>query len=136
MPARLRERARLEPEMNRRQPSTLVAIAATAALAAGLAAGLAAAIPAGAFGGASAASTHVVTLKNVRFRPATLSIHRGDRVKWVWEDEQEHNITFHGFHSPTQERGTYTVRFTRAGTYNYRCTIHFEEGMKGKIIVH
>jgi plastocyanin len=101
-----------------------------------LAAALAVAIPAGAFGNASAASTHTVTLRNFRFHPATLTIHRGDRVKWVWQDQTEHNVTFHGFHSRTQETGTYTVRFTKAGTYNYHCTIHFEEGMKGKIIVH
>jgi plastocyanin len=101
-----------------------------------LAAAFAAALPTGAFAGARAASTHVVTLREFLFHPGTLKIRRGDRVKWVWEDSTEHNVTFHSFHSRTQEKGTYTVRFTHAGTFNYRCTIHFEEGMKGKIIVH
>jgi plastocyanin len=102
-----------------------------------LAAALAVAIPAGAFGSASAASTHTVTLHEIGFHPGTLKIHRGDKVKWVWHDSGiEHNVTFHSFHSRTQETGTYTVRFTKAGTFNYHCTIHFEEGMKGKIIVH
>lgn len=113
--------------MRRNRISALAAIAATGALAI--------AIPAFALAGATASSTHTVTLRNFRFHPATLTIHRGDRVKWVWKDETEHNVTFHGFHSRTQENGTYTVRFTKAGTFNYRCTIHASEGMKGKIVV-
>jgi len=102
-----------------------------------VAAALAIAIPAGALGSASASSTHTVTLHEIRFHPATLKIHRGDKVAWVWKDEVEHNVTFSSkTHSPTQEKGTYTLRFTRAGTFNYKCTIHFREGMVGKIIVH
>jgi plastocyanin len=96
----------------------------------------AALIPAAAFGGARAASTHVVPLREFRFHPGTLNIHHGDSVKWVWEDQVEHNVTGSGFHSRTQVHGTYTVRFTRRGTYNYRCTIHAAEGMRGRVIVH
>lgn len=96
------------------------------------------AIPVGAFGHANArtASGHTVILKDVRFRPATLSIDRGESVRWVWADREEHNVTFHGFHSRTMVHGSYTVRFTRSGTFNYNCTIHESEGMKGKIVVH
>jgi plastocyanin len=83
-----------------------------------------------------AASSHTVTLKDVRFHPGTLSINRGESVKWVWADGEEHNVTFHGFHSRTMAHGSYTVRFTQAGTFNYNCTIHVSEGMKGKIVVH
>ena len=35
--------------------------------------------------------------------------------------------------SPTKATGTYRVRFTRAGTYRYECTIHL--GMTGKVFV-
>ncbi len=104
-----------------------------------LAIAVGAAIPTVALGtldGARAASTHTVILKNVRFHPGTLSINRGDSVKWLWEDNSEHNVTFHGFRSRTQERGSYTVRFTKSGTFAYRCTIHESEGMRGKIVVH
>ena len=102
-----------------------------------LAAALASAIPTGAFGLARAASTRTVTLKEFRFHPGTLSIHRGDRVKWLWRDsETEHNVTFHSFRSHTKTTGSYTVRFAHAGTFKYRCTIHAEEGMRGKIVVH
>jgi plastocyanin len=45
-------------------------------------------------------------------------------------------VTFHGFHSRTQVHGSYTVRFTHRGTFKFRCTIHEEEGMRGKIVVH
>jgi plastocyanin len=109
-------------------------LAGAVALCAALAA--AALLPGAAFGGAHAASTHTVTLHGFRFHPATLAIHRGDKVKWVWRDQVEHNVTFHGFHSRTQVQGTYTVRFTRSGTFNYHCTIHVAEGMRGKIVVH
>ena len=110
-------------------------IAALAAVV--LAAATAVAVPVGAFGSASASRTHTVTLHEIEFHPATLKIHRGDKVKWVWKDEVEHNVTFSKHtHSQTQEKGTYTVRFTRAGTFNYKCTIHFREGMVGRVIVH
>jgi plastocyanin len=112
----------------------------TFAMLAVLAVVLGATIPTVALGlgaGARAASTHTVTLKNIAFHPATLSIHRGDSVRWVWEDgETEHNVTFHGFHSRTQASGSYTVKFTKRGTFNYDCTIHVSQGMKGKVIVH
>ena len=96
----------------------------------------AALIPTLAFGGAGAASTHTVTLHEFRFHPATLNIRRGDRVTWVWRDQVEHNVTFHSFHSRTQETGAYTIRFNHSGTYNYHCTIHVSEGMRGKVVVH
>jgi plastocyanin len=92
-------------------------------------------VPAAAFGGAHAAANHTVALHEFRFHPGTLSIRRGEKVTWVWRDQVEHNVTFHGFHSRTQVQGSYTVRFTRAGTFSYRCTIHAAEGMRGKVIV-
>jgi plastocyanin len=36
--------------------------------------------------------------------------------------------------STTKMKGTYTVRFTTAGTYEFECTIH-PASMQGKIIV-
>jgi plastocyanin len=98
----------------------------------------AATVPAVALGGAAGASSgHSVVLKSVRFHPGTLSIRRGESVTWLWRDGGErHNVTFHGFHSRTMGSGSYTVRFTRRGSFNYRCTIHEAEGMRGRIIVH
>ncbi len=95
----------------------------------------AALIPAAAFGGGHSASGHTVVLHEFRFHPANLTINRGDKVTWQWRDQTEHNVTFHGFHSRTQETGSYTVRFTHPGVYSYHCTIHVSEGMRGKITV-
>ncbi len=104
---------------------------------AAVAMGTAVLLPASALGGAHASAGHTVVLKNIRFHPETLSIHRNDTVTWLWRDGgTDHNVTFHGFHSRTQHSGSYTLRFTRTGTFSYRCTIHEKEGMKGKIVVH
>jgi plastocyanin len=115
------------PGKARRVGVLLAALAAAATLAA---------IPAGAFGGARSASGHTVVLKEIGFHPAALSIRRGDSVTWLWRDgETEHNVTFAGFHSRTQARGSYTVKFSRRGTFNYHCTIHVASGMRGKVTV-
>jgi plastocyanin len=98
---------------------------------------LPAAALAGADPGAGDAQSHTVVLKNTRFHPGTLSIHRGDSVTWLWRDGGvRHNVTGSSFHSRTQGTGSFTVRFTHAGTFAYRCTIHAAEGMRGKIVVH
>ena len=84
-----------------------------------------------------AARSHGVTLQNFRFHPGTLNINRGDSITWLWHDGGiEHNVTFAHFHSRTQGRGSYTVRFTHSGTSRYKCTIHVSEGMVGKVVVH
>jgi plastocyanin len=92
-------------------------------------------LPASARGGARVASNHTVILKNLRFNPETLRIHRGERVTWKWEDgSTPHNLKSHSFRgASTRAHGSFTVRFTRAGTFNYRCTLH--SFMTGKIVV-
>ncbi len=108
-----------------------VALAALAATAAAVAPALASGD-----GGAHASSSHVVVLKELRYHPSTLTINHGETVSWQWRDHEKHNVTFHGFHSRTMSSGAYSVRFLSKGTFNYRCTIHEAEGMRGKIIVH
>lgn len=113
------------------RPRTLAGALATVALAGG------AAIPALASGGAHASSVHDVVLKNIRFHPSSLSIKRGDTVTWLWRDSGiEHNVTGSSFKSKTMGSGSFSVRFTRSGTYNYHCTIHVRAGMVGKVVVH
>jgi plastocyanin len=87
---------------------------------------------AGASGGAR------VTIKNIDFHPATVSIHRGGTVTWTFADHNvAHNVTSRGKQrfrsSPTKGSGTYTVRFARPGTYAYVCTIH--ANMRGRVVV-
>jgi plastocyanin len=103
---------------------TLVACGCAVALPGALAAGPA----------AHAATTTTVTLKDISFTKSTVSIRRGASVTWVWKDgSTPHNVTFADRHSKTQHTGRYTLKFAKAGTYKYHCTIHF--GMNGKIIV-
>lgn len=95
-----------------------------------------AALTASAAAPASASSTHTttVTLKHISFVKETVRIHRGDKVRWVWKDPTvPHNVTFATRHSKTQQTGTYTLAFSRAGTFTYHCTIH--PGMDGKVVV-
>jgi plastocyanin len=113
------------------RPRTVAAALAATALAGG------AAIPALAASSARSSSVHDVVLKNIRFHPSSLRIKRGDTVTWLWRDSGlGHNVTGKGFKSRTMGRGSFSVRFTRAGTYNYHCTIHVHEGMVGRVVVH
>ncbi len=96
---------------------------------------------AGAEAGASpttAPAVRQVRLAHIAFTPATLRIHRGDSVRWTWADPYvAHNL--HSIGTPRfrgasdRQTGTHTVRFTRAGTYRYECTLH--PGMRGRVIV-
>jgi plastocyanin len=113
----------------RKTLSLLVAIVTASALVA---------IPTGALAGAHAvaASTHTVSLSGVSFHPSTLTIRRGDSVRWSWKiPRSEHNVTFRSVHSRTGSSGSLTVKFTRAGSFAYICTVHVNKGMKGKVVV-
>jgi|GEM_PF-973218 len=108
------------------------------------------AIPAAALGGANAAGSHppgshlaggghaagsnTVLLAHKRFLPGTVSIRRGESVTWLWRDGGVlHNVIGHGFQSRAVTHGSFTVRFTRDGTYRYTCTLH--PHMDGSITV-
>ena len=87
---------------------------------------------------ALAATSHTVRIKDIDFNPRTITVRRGDSVRWVWLDgSTPHNVKSRGplrfRSSPTKTQGTYTVRFRHSGTYRYVCTIHFN--MKAKVIV-
>ena len=87
---------------------------------------------------AGVAATKTVVLKDIKFKPGTVQINRGSRVRWVWRDPSTpHNVKSRGKRrfrsSGTKQSGTHTVRFRRRGTYRYVCTIH--PGMSGKVIV-
>jgi plastocyanin len=111
----------------------LAVLAAISTGATGL--GLGAGQIAAAFDGAHSAGAHVVTLHHSVFSPGTISIRRGESVEWVWAPGRVlHNVIGHSFRSRTMTHGTYTVRFTRSGSYGYTCTVH--PHMNGRVIVH
>jgi plastocyanin len=108
--------------------------AGAAAMAVGAVAGLPPALATRNVPAAHTARTTTVTLKHISFVRSTVRIDRGDSVTWVWKDPTvPHNVTFAHKHSATKQKGTYTMRFPRAGTFTYHCTIH--PGMDGRIIV-
>jgi plastocyanin len=95
-----------------------------------------------------------------RFEPASLTIKRGDRVRFVTVSGGPHNVAFEADKTPdAAERAllagmpdqiaplagplvmnagdSYTVNFAGvpAGTYEYICMPHVAMGMKGRITV-
>jgi plastocyanin len=83
---------------------------------------------------ARTASTTTVVLKHTAFTPRKVTIARGGTVRWVWRDgATPHNVTGKGYHSRTITKGSFSHRFTRAGRFTYRCTIH--PGMNGTVVV-
>jgi plastocyanin len=85
---------------------------------------------------AHGASSKSVTVKNFKFTPATITIHKGDSVAWRFKkDPKPHNVTGKGGIRSAKKisTGTYRKTFKKAGTYSYICTIH--PNMKGKVVV-
>ncbi|MEA2321993.1 MAG: hypothetical protein QOD81_1843 [Solirubrobacteraceae bacterium] len=85
------------------------------------------------------AATKSVSVRKVgsgfRFAPASLSIKKGDTVRWSWRGSVPHNVKGPGFQSKTAPKLTYSRRFTRAGTYRVVCTIHQSLGQRMTITV-
>jgi plastocyanin len=69
-----------------------------------------------------------------------LTIHVGDRVKWVWHATglALHDVYVDSgptqFHSPTQASGEFSEAFKKPGTYRLYCTQH-EEDMTMTLVV-
>jgi plastocyanin len=89
-------------------------------------------------GGAAATASKSVTvnLEHLKFVPHTLNIAKGTRVVFFNNSPHtKHTATKKGsFNTGIIKPGfSAAVKFTAAGTYSYRCTIHPE--MRGKIIV-
>jgi plastocyanin len=74
-----------------------------------------------------------VELKELKFNPDQVSIKKGQAVTWVWKESVLHNVTGDGFKSENQSDGTFAHTFTKAGTFDYQCTLH--SGMKGSVSV-
>ena len=85
-----------------------------------------------------------------QFEPATLTVKKGDVVRWIMADGQvPHNVSFSmaqnqpaGFTAPadspflTQAGQTHELKIDwNPGTYNYVCMPHMATGMAGSITV-
>lgn len=76
----------------------------------------------------------LVTLQNFEFQPRSLTINKGETVKWVNKDGVIHTVTSDSFQSGVMEQNHFfTNTFTTAGTFPYVCKFHSD--MKGSITV-
>jgi plastocyanin len=59
---------------------------------------------------------------------ATVTVKKGTSVTWKWTGHNPHNVTVTSgpkkFASKTQTTGSFSHKFTKAGTYKILCTIH------------
>lgn len=84
-------------------------------------------------------ATNSVTIANMSFSPADITVKKGTTVTWTNNDSIAHTVTAdtdteHGPNSDTINPGdTYTFTFTDDGTFAYHCSIHPE--MTGKVTV-
>ena len=97
----------------------------------------------GAAGGGSSSSAEApsapgqVTMKDIKFHPATITVKVGDKVTWTDEESVPHDVVDEAtglFKSKTFSKGqSFSYTPTKAGTIKYVCTLH--PGMDGTIIV-
>lgn len=80
----------------------------------------------------------IVTVNDFYFGPDTVTIKKGQTVKWVWSEANTYPHDVHLKQGPKglKERASYSTRttavagarfkktFERPGTYHYICTIH------------
>ncbi|RYE41098.1 MAG: hypothetical protein EOP48_24180 [Sphingobacteriales bacterium] len=79
--------------------------------------------------------THVVTIQQMNFSPAELSVNSGDSVTWINQDIFDHNVTAEGgdaWSSGTIARGASFTKVVEKSS-DYLCTLH--PVMKGKLNV-
>jgi plastocyanin len=76
-------------------------------------------------------ATRTVALRDNVFSPRSITIKRGDTLRFVWRGNNPHNIRTtrrpRGGNRITvapKSSGSYRKRMTRRGTYRLLCTIH------------
>jgi plastocyanin len=85
---------------------------------------------------AAAARSHTVTIENVQYNPAHLTVRRGERIVWVNKDLFPHTVTAtdKAFDSGSIDVSkSWTFLAKKPGTFSYSCTFH--PTMKGTIEV-
>ncbi len=90
----------------------------------------------GSGGGNTGGAPGAVKVVDFAFSPPEMRVAVGQTVTWTFADEAGHTATSTDgtFKSEVLgSGGTYSFTFTRAGTFDYFCSIHPD--MKGKIIV-
>lgn len=84
---------------------------------------------------ADSEAASVIIIKDSSFTPNSLTIAKGEVVRWVNQDSITHAIKSDTFNSEQIGKGQmFEFRFENLGTYDYICGIH--TSMKGRIIVN
>lgn len=79
---------------------------------------------------------HAISIENLKYKPAEITIEPGDTVVWTNNDDREHTVTADddSFKSGRMGSGKkYEHTFDKAGTYKYVDDLH--PRMKGTVIV-
>jgi plastocyanin len=80
-------------------------------------------------------TTDVSMAKSYRFDPKTIEVKVGDTVTWTNNDNFTHTVEVDGQSDHKVGRGdSVSIRFDKAGTYHYVCTLHSHD-MHGTVIV-
>jgi len=88
------------------------------------------------------AATRSVAVGDYFFKAKSVTIDSGDKVRWSWKGEDDHNVVFtkkpRAAKKPkrcgTRSSGTCARTLRKKGTYRYVCKLHPDD-MKGKIRV-
>jgi plastocyanin len=90
--------------------------------------------------GTAAATVVTVEIRELKFQPATVTLHEGETVEWKNDDTVPHTATADGngekpiFDSGNIQTGSAWRHVARQkGMYSYSCTLH--PNMHGKLIV-
>ena len=89
--------------------------------------------------GGGPGNTIQVSVQDNVFSPAQLTVPINSTVTFVWGGMNPHNVTYFAGPPPlpansfTITSGIFRTDFSRAGTFDYVCTLH--PGMDGRIIV-
>ena len=84
---------------------------------------------------APVATTAVSMAKSYRFDPKAIEIQVGDTVTWTNNDNFTHTVKVEDGPDHKVGRGdSVSIRFDKAGTYHYVCTLHSRD-MHGTVIV-
>ena len=80
--------------------------------------------------------TITVSVKEMSFNPATVTISVGDSVRWMNDDDRDHSVVAadKSFKSGNIRSGrSFTHRFEKPGKFAYGCGYH--PRMKGTVVV-
>jgi plastocyanin len=85
--------------------------------------------------GPPVATNHVDLPKSYRFDPGVIEVKAGTSVTWTNHDNFSHTVKVEDGPDHKLDRGaSVTIRFAKAGTYHYVCTLHSQD-MRGEVIV-